>query len=468
MTSIPKSVIFSMSANFLSPNSYSFDKFARLQDYFMSSLGQEGFQVQTCNTNEYGMAVLHEPFQDESTTATATMTQGVVDKYLFKWENKNKNSLLTQDELSYTDGMPLESQYIPSSSQAETTTTTSTTINPMPTMEETTTTSTTINPMPTMKETTTTQPETTTSTTTIPTMEDTTTTTPITSTIPTTTTQPTKNDKLRYKSYINNYSKFCNPKSKDYDEEKCAETKTNINEYKKDTQEIKLKSKPKSKPKSNNEAFSVDEGLNNESAKNKIYTSNKKLVNKPKPKTDLAKDKMSNSRNNNNMRNNRSVTEEDEMETTTTGMEAEMMDEDMETTTTRKATTSSKKAKKAAKREMSDMEEEETTTSTTEMATSEEDGDMAMNNGTERGPEGDMESEPEEESVTEGFSGSRTYRFGHLSTALKALLLALLFWLLTNEAGCRYVSKLAKRLGASTCVIQVIVFFVLAYIALML
>jgi hypothetical protein len=287
----------------------------------------------------------------------------------------------------------------------------------------------------------------------------------------TTDTMPIEYNKptIPLKNYMQDLKIYCNQKSDKYDKNKCKGTDNTIKNY------IKDKQNEKETKKSNPEPFSVDEGLNNnESAENKISASNKKLVNKPKTNTDSTKDKMSNRRNNNNMRNNmrnnRSVTEEDDMETTTT-MEAEMMDEDMETTTTRRATTSSKKAKKATKREMSDMEEEEETT-TTEMATGEEDEDMAMNNGTERGPEGDVESEPTEESqeevVTEGFRGSRAYRFGHLSTALKALLLALLFWLLTNDAGRNYISKLAKRLGASTCVVQVIVFFVLAYIALML
>lgn len=428
-----------MSANFLSPNSYSFDKFNKLQDYFMNSLGYEGFQTKLSNINEYGMSVLREPFQDESTN-----TRGVVDKYLFKWENKNKNSLLTHDELSYTNGMPLESQYIPPSNQAEITTTT-TTSTVMPPVEDTTNPTTSI--MPPMKDTTTTTSSI------MPPVEDTTTTT--TSSQPTTK-QFTKiiPNKTMYPKYM--FDKYCNPKLKNtYSADKCKQITDKIEK----TGTLRK------------ESFSVDEGLNNQSSENKISTSNKKPVNKSKSET--AKDNMSNRRNNNNMRNNmrnnRSVTEEDDMETTTSTKEAEMMDEDMETTTTRNATTS-KKSNKAANRAVANNMEEEEETTTTEMVGSEEDEDMAMNNGTERGPDGDMESEDpmSEESIAEGFSGSRTYRFGHLSTALKALLLALLFWLLTNEAGSRYVAKLAKRLGAATCVVQVMVFFVLAYIALML
>lgn len=204
------------------------------------------------------------------------------------------------------------------------------------------------------------------------------------------------------------------------------------------------------------EAFTVDEGLNSNLAENKISASNKKPTNKPKSTTS----KMANNR-----RNNNRMREEDDMETTSTMM----ADEDMETTTTRHMA-SKKKAKKPAKRQEDNMEEE--TTTSTMMAEEEGDMDESVDETTERGPDGDMESEEDTseptEEVTEGFSGSRTYRFGHLSTALKALLLALLFWLLTNTAGSAYVAKLAKRVGASTCVVQVILFFVLAYIALML
>lgn len=315
-------------SSFLSPNSYSFDKFSRLQDYFMSSLGQtEGFQDRMCNTNEYGMAVLHEPFYQE-----------------------NKN--LTKR-------------------------------------------------------------------------------------------------KEQYDKTVNNIEK---EKAKPKSQVKPIKTKSRLWDI--------IWRNPL-------EAFTVDEGLNSNLPENKISASNKKLTNKPKSTTS----KMANNR-----RNNNSMREEDDMETTTT----KMVDEDMETTTTRKAT-SKKASKKANNRKSANNEdmEEETTTSTmmadSEVDESTEAADESTepaDESTERGPDGDMESEvdPSEptEEITEGFSGSRTYRFGHLSTALKALLLALLFWLLTNTAGSAYVAKLAKRVGASTCVVQVILFFVLAYIALMI
>jgi hypothetical protein len=232
------------------------------------------------------------------------------------------------------------------------------------------------------------------------------------------------------------------------------------------------------------EAFTVDEGLISNLPENKISASNKKPTNKPKSTTS----KMANNRSNNNSNRMR---EAEDMETTTTMM----VDEDMETTTTRKAT-SKKASKKANNRKSANNEDMEDETTTSTMMAEDADGEVdestepadestgsadestgsadestgSANESTERGPDGDEEVDPSEptEEVTEGFSGSRAYRFGHLSTALKALLLALLFWLLTNTAGSTYVAKLAKRVGASTCVVQVIVFFVLAYIALML
>ena len=595
-------------ANFLLPNSYSFDKFARLQDYFMSSLGPgqiEGFQDRMCNTNEYGMAVLHEPFYqdnqsnvssskevptDPETTTTTTIVPSVEaktntttpsvanivsvakqesslsvsepktnlqnneklmqktaelvaaldtakaredalkakydaqvleertkleneKKTLLKWNNKNINSKLDYSELSYANGAELEDKYIP--------------VQPAPALSANK-----VNSLQQVPETTTTtQPI-------MPKLQE---------QILIELLNPAdvyklyadkdirklkKNDRddLSSKRFaltgdggtineyninankINGIRRLVNQDIKNY-KKKCISSITDPNEcnklltsynmaikkieellpnlespkqnYDRKYAEIQAivaraphkDSKPKvSKPKVSKlksrfwdivwrnplEAFTVDEGLNSNLPENKISASNKKPTNKSKSTTS----KMSNRRNNNNR-----MREEDDMETSTTMMS----DKDMETTTTRKAT--SKKANnKANNRKPANNEdmEEETTTST---MMADEEGEMNESTGsadesTERGPDGDMEaeedtSEPTDE-VTEGFSGSRVYRFGHLSTALKALLLALLFWLLTNTAGSAYVAKLAKRVGASTWVVQVVVFFVLAYIALMI
>ena len=602
-------------SSFLSPNSYSFDKFARLQDYFMSSLGQtEGFQDRMCNTNEYGMAVLHEPFYqdnqsnvpsseevptDPETTTTTTIVPSVEaktttttpsvannvsvtkqvsslsvsepttklqnnanlrqktaelvaeldtakareddlkakydaqvleertkfeneKKTLLKWNNKNINSKLDYSELSYANGAALEAKYIPvqpapassankvnSLQQALETTTTTQPI--MPKLQKQIRIE-LLNPGDVYK---------------LDADKD--------------ISKLKKNDSkdLSSKRFaltgdsgtineyninankINGIRRLVNQDIEKYNQI-CTESITDPIECNKlltsynmaikqiekllpnlespkqnyDTKYAEIQaivarappkvSKSKSKSKSKFwdivwrnplEAFTVDEGLNSNLPKNKISASNKKPTNKSKSTTS----KMSNRRNNNNNR----MREEDDIETSTTMMS----DKDMETTTTRKAT--SKKANnKANNRKPANNEdmEEETTTSTMmadeegEMNESTEPADESTepadestgsaDESTERGPDGDMEteedtSEPTDE-VTEGFSGSRVYRFGHLSTALKALLLALLFWLLTNTAGSAYVAKLAKRVGASTCVVQVIVFFVLAYIALMI